>query len=51
MVYNKNEKPTLENVIMAAIAEALSNTHTILLAKITKLNKTTINVKIYPTGI
>ena len=45
MVHNNNETPTLENVIMSAIAEALSNTHTNLLAKVTKVNKTTINCK------
>ena len=43
MVYENNEKPTLENVIMSAVAEAMSNTHTTLIAKITKINQTTIN--------
>ena len=45
MIYDKNEKPTLENVIMSAIAEALANTHTILIAKVTKVNQKTINCK------
>jgi len=45
MIFNKNEKPTLENVLLSAINEALSNTHTTLIAKITKVNKTTINCK------
>lgn len=45
MVHNKNEKPTLENVILSAVAEALRNTHTNLIAKITKVNQKTINCK------
>lgn len=44
---NSNKNPTvdLETVILNAISEALSNTHTILIAKITKVNKTTINCR------
>jgi len=45
MVYNNNEKPSLENVILSAVAEALRNTHTNLIAKITKVNQKTINCK------
>jgi len=45
MNYNNNLTPDFESVILAAIAEALSNTHTTLIAKITKVNKTTINCK------
>jgi len=41
----KTLKPDLESVILSAINEALSNTHTTLIAKVTKVNKTTINCK------
>lgn len=43
MNYNSNENPTIENVIMMAMAEALRNTHTNVLAKVTKINQKTIN--------
>lgn len=45
MIYNNNEKPTLEQVILSGIAEALRNTHTNLIAKVTKVNQKTINCK------
>lgn len=45
MNYNSNENPSLENVLMMAIAEALRNTHTSLIAKVTKVNQKTINCK------
>jgi hypothetical protein len=43
MNFNSNENPTIENVIMMAMAEALRNTHTNVLAKVTKVNQKTIN--------
>ncbi|WP_373073889.1 Gp138 family membrane-puncturing spike protein [Sulfurimonas sp.] len=43
MNYNSNENPSLENVLLMAIAEALRNTHTSLIAKVTKVNQKTIN--------
>ena len=43
MNYNSNENPSIENVLMMAIAEALRNTHTNIIAKVTKVNQKTIN--------
>jgi hypothetical protein len=43
MNYNSNENPSIENVLMMAIAEALRNTHTNLIAKVTRVNQKTIN--------
>ena len=45
MTFTNNEKPGLESVILSGIAEALRNTHTNLIAKITKVNQKTINCK------
>jgi len=45
MIHNNNEKPQLDNVIMSAIAETLANTHTNLLARVTKVNSKNINCK------
>ena len=45
MIFNNNEKPGLESVILGGIAEALRNTHTNVIAKITKINQKTINCK------
>lgn len=42
MLYTK-DNITLSNAIMLAIKETLSNTHTTLIAKITKVNQSTIN--------
>lgn len=43
MNYNSNENPSLENVLLMAIAESLRNTHTSLIAKVSKINQKTIN--------
>lgn len=45
MNYLEDSNPTLKGLITKAIYEALSNTHTNLIAKITKVNKTTIDCK------
>lgn len=45
MTYNNVANPTIENVIMSAIANALADTHTNLLAKVTKVNSKTIDCK------
>lgn len=45
MIYNNTANPTIETVILSAIAEGLANTHTNLIAKVTKVNKTTIDCK------
>jgi len=45
MNFNNNETPTFENILMGAIANALADTHTVAVCKITKVNKTTINCK------
>jgi len=45
MIYNNTANPTIENVIMSAIANALADTHTNLLAKVTRVNSKTIDCK------
>ena len=45
MNYNNNSKPTLESTILNSIRGALVDTHTTLIAKITKVNKKTIDCK------
>ena len=42
MNYNENSKPTLESTILNSIRGSLVDTHTTLIAKITKVNKKTI---------
>jgi hypothetical protein len=38
MNYNENSKPTLESTILNSIRGSLVDTHTTLIAKITKIN-------------
>lgn len=45
MNYNQNSKPTLESTILNSIRGALVDTHTTLIAKVTKVNKKTIDCK------
>ena len=45
MNYNKNSKPTLESTILNSIRGSLVDTHTTLIAKITKINQKTIDCK------
>lgn len=45
MNYNENSKPTLESTILNSIRGALVDTHTTLIAKITKVNQKTIDCK------
>ncbi len=45
MNYNNNSKPTLESTILNSIRGSLVDTHTTLIAKITKVNKKTIDCK------
>lgn len=45
MNYNENSKPTLESTILNSIRGSLVDTHTTLIAKITKVNKKTIDCK------
>ena len=45
MINNNNEQPSLINVITSAINEALANTHTNIIAKVTKVNEFTVNCK------
>ena len=45
MIHNNNDTPSLENVILSAIDESISNTHTLLIAKVVKVNKSTIDCK------
>ena len=45
MNYNENSKPTLESTILNSIRGSLVDTHTTLIAKITKINQKTIDCK------
>ena len=45
MNYNENSKPTLESTILNSIRGAMVDTHTTLIAKITKVNQKTIDCK------
>ena len=45
MNYNENSKPTLESTILNSIRGSLVDTHTTLIAKITKVNQKTIDCK------
>lgn len=45
MNYNESSKPTLESTILNSIRGALVDTHTTLIAKITKVNQKTIDCK------
>ena len=45
MNYNQNSEPTLESTILNSIRGALVDTHTTLIAKITKVNQKTIDCK------
>lgn len=45
MNYNESSKPTLESTILNSIRGAMVDTHTTLIAKITKVNKKTIDCK------
>jgi hypothetical protein len=45
VIHNNNDTPSLENVILSAIDESISNTHTLLIAKVVKVNKSTIDCK------
>ena len=45
MNYNENSKPTLESTILNSIRGAMVDTHTTLIAKITKINQKTIDCK------
>lgn len=45
MNYSKNSKPTLESTILNSIRGSLVDTHTTLIAKITKVNQKTIDCK------
>jgi len=45
MNYSENSKPTLESTILNSIRGSLVDTHTTLIAKITKINQKTIDCK------
>lgn len=45
MNYNESSKPTLESTILNSIRGSLVDTHTTLIAKITKINQKTIDCK------